>query len=174
MKKYAAALLVTLSVIACVWALNQDFQSKIVTSANSPLTIIVPDQSYLRIHNFTQQGGTQRGNVTSIASTPTPAPTATPTPSPTPTCSPSPCPPTPTPTPSPTPSATPTPTVTPTPIPGVVLTATIIDANATANEPVKGVTIAGPATVSVNCPDPSATCFITYNKRPEATPTPAE
>ena len=37
------------------------FQSKIITS--SPLTITVPEDRFLRISNFTQEGGTERGVV---------------------------------------------------------------------------------------------------------------
>jgi hypothetical protein len=51
-----------------------------------------------------------------------------------------------------------------------VLTATIVDSAATSPEPIKGVTIQGPATVTVTRGD--VDCFITYNKRPETTPTP--
>ena len=37
------------------------FQSKIITT--SPLTITVPEDRFLKITNFTQQGGTDRGVV---------------------------------------------------------------------------------------------------------------
>src|SRR6266536_4436152 len=38
------------------------FKSRIITS--SPLTITVPDEHFLRVRNFTQQGGVDRGVVT--------------------------------------------------------------------------------------------------------------
>src|SRR6266850_2489273 len=38
-----------------------EFQSKIITS--SPLTISVPEDRFLKITNFTQEGGTERGVV---------------------------------------------------------------------------------------------------------------
>ncbi len=38
------------------------FKSRIITS--SPLTITVPDDHFLRVRNFTQQGGVDRGVVT--------------------------------------------------------------------------------------------------------------
>jgi len=161
MIKHAALLAAAFGLVTSAIALNDDFQSKIITSSNSPLTIIVPDQTYLRVHNFTQGGGSARGYVTSIAGTP--APTATPTPTTTVT---------PTPTATVTPTATPTPT--PTPIPGVVLAATIVDPSATPGqaEVVKGLTFAGPATVTVTRGDMDS--VITYNKRAEPTPTPEE
>ena len=38
------------------------FKSRVITS--SPLTITVPDEHFLRLRNFTQQGGVDRGVVT--------------------------------------------------------------------------------------------------------------
>ena len=43
------------------FAMSGDFKSAIITS--SPLVVNVPDQHFLRIWNFTQEGGTQRGVV---------------------------------------------------------------------------------------------------------------
>jgi hypothetical protein len=40
------------------------FTSDIITPTSSPLTISVPDEHFLRIRNFTQEGGSQRGVVT--------------------------------------------------------------------------------------------------------------
>jgi len=87
MKKQAALIATAFGLVASAIALNEDFQSQIITTTNSPLTIIVPDQAYLRIHSFTQNGGIQRGVVTSVAGTPTPSPTPMPSPTPTPTLS---------------------------------------------------------------------------------------
>jgi hypothetical protein len=150
--------------VFCSLALADVFKSQIVTTSNSPLTVLVPSDTYLRIHAFTQNGGSQRGYITSVAGTPSPTPTITPTPTATATA---------TATPTATATVTPTPTATPTPIPtpGVVLTATILQTTSSSTpEPINGVTIQGPATVTVTRGDTD--CFITYNKRPDATPTP--
>src|ERR1700730_9096577 len=51
---------------ACVLhslAFADAFTSDIITPTSSPLTISVPDQHFLRIRNFTQEGGSQRGVV---------------------------------------------------------------------------------------------------------------
>jgi len=46
-----------------------------------------------------------------------------------------------------------------------VLSASLVPSdNTTAVEPVNSIVIAGPATVSVSCPDTSATCFVSYRK----------
>ena len=45
-----------------------------------------------------------------------------------------------------------------------ILSASIVPADTTAIEPVNTIVIAGPAMVSVTCPDAAATCFITYRK----------
>jgi CARDB len=68
-------------------------------------------------------------------------------------------------------SSTPTPTPTPTPPPRTVLTASLID-SAAPPEFIKHVVVDGPAQVTVTCPDPSATCVISYQKIFEPTPTP--
>src|SRR5207248_2319468 len=97
------------------------FKTAVIKDGDPPLLINVRDQQFLRIYNFTQEGGSTRGVVIASAATPsaTPVPTATPTPSPTAT------PPTPTPNPTPTPA----PTLTPTPPPRAVLTASLVDPN---------------------------------------------
>jgi hypothetical protein len=53
-----------------------------------------------------------------------------------------------------------------------VLTATIVDPAAASAEPIKGITVQGPATVTVTRGDTD--CFITYDKRPQTTPTPGQ
>jgi hypothetical protein len=68
-------------------------------------------------------------------------------------------------------SSTPTPTPTPTPPPRAVLTATLVNP-ASPPEFIKQVVVDGAAQITVTCPDPMATCVITYQKEPEATPTP--
>src|SRR5437660_5896374 len=102
MKNVASFLIFLGATIALVIA--GDIQTQTVTSATSPFTIDVPDHFFLRIFNFTQDGGTTRGVVIAGAATPGPTPTPTPTPTitPTPTCTPTPCTPTPTPTVTPT------------------------------------------------------------------------
>ena len=56
------------SLVACVllgatsFVFAGGFKSRIITS--SPLTITVPDEHFLRLRNFTQQGGVDRGVVT--------------------------------------------------------------------------------------------------------------
>jgi hypothetical protein len=169
--KRAASLLIFVSITSAI-VIAGDIQTRVVTSSTS-FTTDVPDHVFLRIYNFTQDGGTTRGVV--IASAATPAPTATPTPTPTATPTPTPLTPTPspTPTPTPTPTGTPTPTPTPTPPPRTVLTASLIDSGSPP-EFIKHIVIDGPAQVTVTCPDPSATCVISYQKifLPTPTPTP--
>ncbi len=168
MSKHSAALLIScLCVIASV-LIASPFHSAIITDTSPTLTVVVPNKVFLRIQNFTQQGGTQRG----VAIVNFATPTATPTPTPTPTATPSGTP-TPTPSATPTPTATPspTPTPTPTPPPQTVLTATIIDPGTSPPEFIKPVTIPGPVTLSVP-PVPGAKLFITYRKFSEPTPTP--
>ncbi len=55
------AVCVLLSAASVVFA-GGGFKSRIITS--SPLTIPVPDDHFLRVRNFTQQGGVDRGVVT--------------------------------------------------------------------------------------------------------------
>jgi hypothetical protein len=45
-------------------ALAGEFQSNIITPTSPLLTISVPDQHFLRIRSFTQEGGSQRAVVT--------------------------------------------------------------------------------------------------------------
>src|SRR5438876_5102820 len=120
--KNAASLLIFVCALGAV-AIASSFKTVVIT--NSTFSINVPDHHFLRIYNFTQEGGSTRGVVIAAAATPTATPTPTPTPSATPT-------PTGTPTATPTPTAppTPTPTPTPTPPPRAVLTATMIDSTA--------------------------------------------
>ena len=135
---------------------------KTVVITNSTVGLDIPDHHYLRIYNFTQEGGTTRGVVIASAATATPTPTPTPTPTATPTCSPTPC------TPTPTPTATPTPT--PTPPPRAVLTAALVDP-AASPEFIKQVVVDGPAQISVS-PISNATLVLTYQRVLEPTPTP--
>jgi hypothetical protein len=65
MNRRAAPLWIALG--ACVLhslAFAGAFTSDIITPTSSPLTISVPDKHFLRIRNFTQEGGSQRGVVT--------------------------------------------------------------------------------------------------------------
>jgi hypothetical protein len=165
--KNSAALLIFICLTVSI-AIASDSKTEIITQTT--LRINVPDHHFVRIHNFTQEGGSTRGVVIASAATPTATPTPTPTPTatPTPTCTPTPCPPTPTPT--PTPTITPTPTPTPTPPPQTVLTATVIDPTAPP-EFIKTVTIAGPVTLTI-APVSGAKLFITYRKFSEPTPSP--
>jgi hypothetical protein len=60
----ARAVILVIGFFGCAAiATANDVQSKIVTST-SPLTINIPDDHFLVIRNFTQQGGTARGTVT--------------------------------------------------------------------------------------------------------------
>ena len=173
--KKAASLLLFVSITSAI-VIAGDIQTKVVTSS-MPFATDVPDHVYLRVYNFTQSGSsTTRGVVIAAAATPAPTPTPTPSPTPCSSCTPTPTPtmtPTPTATPTPTPSLTPTPspTPTPTPPPRTVLTASLIDSGSPP-EFIKHIVIDGPAQVTVTCPDPSATCVISYQKIFEPTPTP--
>jgi hypothetical protein len=158
--KNAASLLI-FACVAAASAVAGNFKTDVITTDTR--TINVPDNHFLRIYNFTQQGGTERGVVIVSAPSPTPTPAPTPTPSVTPT-------------PTPTPTATPTPT--PTPPPEAVLTAIMISPDASlpsvsssTPEPIKRITIDGPAQVTV-APVSGATLVLTYKKQAEPTPTP--
>src|SRR5437879_11297568 len=48
---------------AATAAVANPFKSKIITGSDSALLITVPDDHFLKISNFTQQGGTDRGVV---------------------------------------------------------------------------------------------------------------
>src|SRR5260370_12399914 len=143
--KNAASLLIFLSALTAFAA----GEIKTVVITNSTFSLDVPDHHFLRIYNFTQEGGSTRGVVIAAAATPTATPIATPTPTAMP---------------------TPTPTATPTPLPGAVLTATIIDP-ASPPEFIKPVVVDGPAHVTVD-PVPGAKLVLTYLKVAEPTPTP--
>ncbi len=145
--KNAASLLIFLSALTAFAA----GEIKTVVITNSTFSLDVPDHHFLRIYNFTQEGGSTRGVVIAAAATPTATPIATPTPTATAT-------------------PTPTPTATPTPLPGAVLTATIIDP-ASPPEFIKPVVVDGPAHVTVD-PVPGAKLVLTYLKVAEPTPTP--
>src|SRR6266702_1234506 len=77
--KNAASLLIFLSALTAFAA--GSFKTVVIT--NSTLNIDVPDHHFLRIYNFTQEGGSTRGVVIAAAATPTATPTPTPTPTPT-------------------------------------------------------------------------------------------
>src|SRR5713101_9107766 len=145
--KNAASLLIFLSALTAFAA----GEIKTVVITNSTFSLDVPDHHFLRIYNFTQEGGSTRGVVIAAAATPTATPIATPTP-------------------AATAMPTPTPTATPTPLPGAVLTATIIDP-ASPPEFIKPVVVDGPAHVTVD-PVPGAKLVLTYLKVAEPTPTP--
>src|SRR6266705_1491422 len=146
--KNAASLLIFVCALGTV-AIASSFNTVVIT--NSTLSINVPDHHFLRIYNFTQEGGSTRGVVIAAAATPTATPIATPTP-------------------AATAMPTPTPPATPTPLPGAVLTATIIDP-ASPPEFIKPVVVDGPAHVTVD-PVPGAKLVLTYLKVAEPTPTP--
>src|SRR6266566_1243274 len=137
--KNAASLLIFVCALGAV-AIASSFKTVVIT--NSTLSINVPDHHFLRIYNFTQEGGSTRGVVIAAAATPTATPTPTPTPSATPT-----------------PTGTPTATPTPTPPPRAVLTATMIDSTAPPGF-IQPVVIDGPARVTVE-PVPSAKLVLT-------------
>jgi hypothetical protein len=64
MKIFAARHLIVLVILAAAsFASANPFKSKI-TGTSSPLLITVPDDHFLKITNFTQQGGVDRGVVT--------------------------------------------------------------------------------------------------------------
>ncbi len=63
MRIFAARCLIVLVILAAAsFTFAHPFKSKI-TGTSSPLLITVPDDHFLRITNFTQQGGTDRGVV---------------------------------------------------------------------------------------------------------------
>jgi len=64
MKMLAVRSLIGLVILAAAsFAFANPFKSKIVTGASSPLMINVPDDHFLKITNFSQEGGTDRGVV---------------------------------------------------------------------------------------------------------------
>ena len=64
MKIFAARCLIALVVLAAASsALANPFKSRIITGTSSALVITVPDDHFLKITNFSQEGGTDRGVV---------------------------------------------------------------------------------------------------------------
>ena len=64
MKMFNVRFFVTaLFLAAAAVAFANPFKSKIITGTDSPLVIAVPDDHFLKITNFTQDGGTDRGVV---------------------------------------------------------------------------------------------------------------
>src|SRR5438093_806472 len=64
MKMLAARYFVVLTFLAAAAvAVANPFKSKIITATDSTLVITVPDDHFLKITNFTQEGGTDRGVV---------------------------------------------------------------------------------------------------------------
>jgi len=64
MKTLAARYFVALTFLAAAAvAVANPFKSKIITETDSTLTIAVPDDHFLKIASFTQEGGTDRGVV---------------------------------------------------------------------------------------------------------------
>ena len=62
MKIFAARCLIALVILAAAtFAFAGPFKSRIITGTNSALAITVPDDHFLKITNFSQQGGTDRG-----------------------------------------------------------------------------------------------------------------
>src|SRR5215831_18649689 len=65
MKMIAARCLVGLTFLAAAAvAFANPFKSKIITGNDSALVITVPDDHFLKITNFTQEGGTERAVIT--------------------------------------------------------------------------------------------------------------
>ena len=60
-KKHLSRWLVALFLLNAGFVFAGGFKSKIVTT--SPLTIPVPEDRFIKITNFTQEGGTERGVV---------------------------------------------------------------------------------------------------------------
>jgi hypothetical protein len=64
MKTLAVRSLVALTFLAAAAiAVANPFKSKIITGTDSTLVITVPDDHFMKITNFTQEGGTDRGVV---------------------------------------------------------------------------------------------------------------
>src|ERR1044071_3896799 len=64
MKIAARCLVAAMMLVAVGFAFAGGFKSKIITGTSSPLVISVPDDRFLKITNFSQEGGTERGVVT--------------------------------------------------------------------------------------------------------------
>ncbi len=64
MKMFAVRSLIGLFILAAAsFAFANPFKSKIITGTNSALAITVPDDHFLKITNFSQEGGTDRAVV---------------------------------------------------------------------------------------------------------------
>ena len=64
MKIFAVRCLIALGILAAAsLAFANPFKSKIITGTSSALAITVPDDHFLKITNFSQEGGTDRGVV---------------------------------------------------------------------------------------------------------------
>ena len=64
MKIFGARCFVALIILAAAtFAFANPFKSKIITGTNSALAITVPDDHFLKITNFSQEGGTDRAVV---------------------------------------------------------------------------------------------------------------
>ena len=64
MKIFAARCSIALVILAAAsFAFANPFKTKIITGTTSSLVITVPDEHFLKITNFTQEGGTDRGVV---------------------------------------------------------------------------------------------------------------
>lgn len=67
MKRHTASLLIASLCTVASSLIASEFNSVIITPTSSPLSLTVPDKHFLRIRNFTQEGGSQRGLVTVTA-----------------------------------------------------------------------------------------------------------
>lgn len=68
MKSRTASLLIAAFCAVVSPVIAGEFNSVIITPTSSPLTLDVPDEHFLRVRNFTQEGGgNQRGVVTVTA-----------------------------------------------------------------------------------------------------------
>jgi hypothetical protein len=64
MKIFAARCLIALVILAAAsFAFANPFKTKIITGSSSALVVTVPDDHFLKITNFSQEGGTDRGVV---------------------------------------------------------------------------------------------------------------
>jgi hypothetical protein len=65
MKTFVGRCFIAFALLAAAGvAFAGEFKSKIVTGTSSPLVITVPEDRFLKITNFTQEGGVDRGVVT--------------------------------------------------------------------------------------------------------------
>jgi hypothetical protein len=63
MKIFARCLVALVILAAASFAFANPFRSRIITGTSSSLVITVPDDHFLKITNFSQEGGTDRGVV---------------------------------------------------------------------------------------------------------------